>query len=78
MIYSATLGVSRVKSKVFLKFDDDTFGVNGEVNISGIAWTKRTLTVTMQFINTTLLLNLQKALKCDTKELEKGIRIELY
>ena len=33
------------------KFDDDTFGVNGEVNISGIAWTKRTLTVTMQFIN---------------------------
>ena len=33
------------------KFDDDTFGVNGKVNISGIAWTKRTLTVTMQFIN---------------------------
>ena len=33
------------------KFDDDTFGVKGKVNISGIAWTKRTLTVTMQFIN---------------------------
>ena len=33
------------------KFDDDTFGVNGEVNIAGIAFTKRTLTVTMQFIN---------------------------
>lgn len=33
------------------KFDDDTFGVKGKVNISAIAWTKRTLTVTMQFIN---------------------------
>ena len=33
------------------KFDDDTFGVNGKVNISAIALTKRTLTVTMQFIN---------------------------
>ena len=33
------------------KFDDDTFGVNGKVNISGVALTKRTLTVTMQFIN---------------------------
>ena len=33
------------------KFDDDTFGVKGKVNISGVAMTKRTLTVTMQFIN---------------------------
>lgn len=33
------------------KFDDDTFGVKGKVNISAIALTKRTLTVTMQFIN---------------------------
>lgn len=33
------------------KFDDDTFGVKGKVNISGVAVTKRTLTVTMQFIN---------------------------
>ena len=33
------------------KFDDDTFGVNGKVNISVFALTKRTLTVTMQFIN---------------------------
>ena len=33
------------------KFDDDTFGVNGKVNISVVALTKRTLTVTMQFIN---------------------------
>ena len=33
------------------KFDDDTFGVNGKVNIAGVALTKRTLTVTMQFIN---------------------------
>ena len=33
------------------KFDDDTFGVNGKVNISAVALTKRTLTVTMQFIN---------------------------
>ena len=31
--------------------------------------------LTMQFMNTTLLLNLQKALKCDTKELEKGIML---
>ena len=33
------------------KFDDDTFGVKGKVNISEVAITKRTLTVTMQFIN---------------------------
>jgi len=33
------------------KFDDDTFGVNGKVNIVEVALTKRTLTVTMQFIN---------------------------
>lgn len=33
------------------KFDDDTFGVKGKVNISVLTLTKRTLTVTMQFIN---------------------------
>lgn len=33
------------------KFDDDTFGVKGKVNISVLTLTKRTLTITMQFIN---------------------------
>ena len=33
------------------KFEDDTLGLNGEVNKSGIAWKKRTITETMPFIN---------------------------
>ena len=31
--------------------------------------------LTMQFLNTSMLLNLQKSLKTDTKELEKGIML---